>query len=217
MFYKKLILTFSNILITCYSFGQANEMFSKLNPTKPGENVATFAGGCFWALEEGMSELKGVNNVTSGYAGGTTKNPTYEQVGSLKTGHAEAVQVYYDPKIITYAELVKAFLFAHDPTQLNKQGPDIGTDYRSVAFYRNEQEKKIIEQEIAKVNTSKHYQDRIVTDIVPFTFMYPAETYHQDYYRLHPNQSYIVSVSKKKVMKLRESCPDLIKPEFKKK
>lgn len=189
--------------------------FANLPAAKPGEQVATFAGGCFWALSEGMSELKGVNKVVSGYAGGTLKNPTYEEVCSDNTGHAESVQIYYDPKVISYSQLAEAFFYAHDPTTLNRQGPDEGEDYRSMAFYRSVEEEKTLKDVIAKVNASHHYPGAIVTQVVPFRVLYPAENYHQGYYKLHPSSSYIQSVSEPKVLKLRKSMSALIKPEFK--
>ena len=176
--------------------------FATLPAVKSNEKVATFAGGCFWALEKGLSELKGVDKVVSGYAGGTTENPTYQQVGSLKTGHAESVQVYYNPKEVSYEELAKSFFYAHNPTELNRQGPDVGTDYRSIAFYRTPEEKATLNKVIAEVNQSKHYHDKIVTQVMPFKVLYPAEKYHQGYYDLNPGSSYIQSVSRPKVEKL---------------
>lgn len=189
--------------------------FAVLPAVKKNEKVATFAGGCFWAIAEGMSELKGVNHVIAGYAGGTVKNPTYEDVCSDNTGHAESVEVYYDPKVISYGQLAEAFFYAHDPTTLNRQGPDEGRNYRSVAFYRNPDEKQILNQVIAKVNASHHYVDHIVTQVVPFRVIYPAEVYHQNYYKLNPDNGYIQSVSMPKVLKLRKNMSALIKPEFK--
>ncbi|OOQ62167.1 peptide-methionine (S)-S-oxide reductase MsrA [Mucilaginibacter pedocola] len=180
-----------------------------------GEAIATFGGGCFWAMQEALSELKGVNKVISGYAGGNTANPTYEEVSSRTTNHAETVQVYYDPKVISYATLSEAFLSAHDPTQLNRQGPDVGTDYRSIAFYRNDAEKAALEDAIKKVNVSKHYANPVVTQVVPFKIFYPAEQYHQGYYRSHKDSNpYIASVSKPKVMKMRKAMAAYLKPEF---
>ncbi|GGI23756.1 peptide-methionine (S)-S-oxide reductase MsrA [Pedobacter mendelii] len=191
------------------------QAFADLPKPKANEKVATFAGGCFWALAEGMSELKGVDKVVSGYSGGTVKNPTYEEVCSDNTGHAESVEVYYNPEVISYSQLTEAFFYAHDPTTLNRQGPDEGEDYRSVAFYRNAEEKKILEEVMAKVNAGHHYNDKIVTQVVPFKIFYPAENYHQGYYRLNPNNGYIQGVSMPKVLKLRKSMNALIKPEFK--
>lgn len=184
---------------------------AKLPTPKPGEAVATFAGGCFWAMEEGFDQLKGVHDVVSGYAGGTTKNPTYEQVGTDQTGHAESVQVYYDPKVISYRDLLDAFFAGHDPTTLNRQGPDVGRDYRSVAFYRTPAEKTEIEAAIRRTNESKHYAGKVVTEVVPFQVFYPAENYHQNYVKLHPDQPYIQRVSLPKVAKLRQAMKGKLK------
>lgn len=197
--------------------GKNENGFAKLPAPLADEKVATFAGGCFWSLSEGLSELKGVDKVVAGYAGGTVKNPTYQQVCSDETGHAESVQVYYNPKIISYSQLAEAFFYAHDPTTLNRQGPDEGTDYRSAAFYRTPEEKQDLTAVIAKVNASRHYSDPIVTQVVPYKVLYPAENYHQGYYKLNPGSSYIQHVSVPKVMKLRKSMSALIKPEFKNK
>lgn len=200
--------------------GQSNRQdntYASLPVPKSNEQVATFAGGCFWSLSEGLSELKGVDQVISGYSGGSAKRPSYEQVCSDNTGHAESVQVYYDPRVISYADLAESFFYAHDPTTLNRQGPDEGEDYRSVAFYRTPEEQKILKAVIAKVNGSHHYANHIVTQVVPFKVLYPAEKYHQGYYRLHPDDSYIQNVSMPKVMKLRENRNAYLKPEFKNK
>ncbi len=184
----------------------------------PGEAVATFGSGCFWASTEVFSELKGVNKVIAGYAGGNTKNPTYEEVGTRTTNHAECAQVYYDPKVISYETLVKAFFSAHDPTTLNRQGPDEGTDYRSIAFYRTPEEKKILEAAIKEVNESKHYNNPVVTQVVPFTVFYPAEKYHQGYYKAHiaEGNGYLTGVSEVKVMKMRKAMKPYLKPEYQK-
>jgi peptide-methionine (S)-S-oxide reductase len=188
--------------------------FANLPKPAAGEEVATFGGGCFWSMSEAMSELKGVNKVVSGYAGGTTKNPSYEDVSSQQTGHAESVQVYYDPKVISYATLANAFFFAHDPTELNRQGPDEGTDYRSIAFYRTPEEKNILQSTIKKINESKHYPAAIVTQVVQYKAFYPAEKYHQGYYRLNQGSSYIANVSVPKVLKFRKAEKAELKPEF---
>lgn len=206
------------IFLSACANGQSHQdenAFAKLPVPTVDEQVATFAGGCFWALSEGLNELKGVDKVVSGYAGGTVKNPTYEEVCSDNTGHAESVQVYYNPKIISYAQLAEAFFYAHDPTTLNRQGPDEGSDYRSVAFYRNAEEAQILKTVIAKVNASHHYADPIVTQVVPYKVLYPAEVYHQGYYALHPGSSYIQNVSVPKVMKLRKAMQAYLKPEYK--
>jgi len=196
---------------------------AKLPVLKPGEAVATFGGGCFWAMSEAMSELRGVSTVISGYAGGTTKNPTYEEVCTKTTGHAETAQVYYDPKVISYEKLAEAFFYAHNPTQVNGQGPDEGPDYRSIAFYRTPEEKAILLSVIKNINASKHYNAPIVTEVVPFNVFYPAEKYHQEYYRLHLNDmsgefnsGYLRGVSEPKVLKLRAAEKAQLKPEFQK-
>lgn len=181
-----------------------------------GEAVATFGGGCFWSMQEAISELKGVNKVVSGYAGGKTANPSYEDVSSRTTAHAECVQVYYNPKVISYATLAEAFFYAHDPTTLNRQGPDVGDDYRSIFFYRTDAEKNTILTTVKKVNASNHYADPVVTQVVPFKVFYPAEKYHQGYYRSNGSQPYIASVSQPKVMKFRKAMKAELKPEFQK-
>ncbi|NVO83496.1 peptide-methionine (S)-S-oxide reductase MsrA [Hymenobacter terrestris] len=177
-----------------------------------GLATADFAGGCFWCTEEVFEEIKGVKAVVSGYSGGSEANPTYEQVGRGETGHAESIQLYYDPKVVSYATLIDVFFrAAHDPTTLNRQGPDAGPQYRSVAFYRTPEEKKIINDAIARVNASKQYGDPIVTQVVPFKKFWPAEGYHQGYYRLHPESGYVQNVSVPKVEKFRKKFPELLK------
>jgi peptide-methionine (S)-S-oxide reductase len=140
----------------------------------------------------------------------------YDQVATLTTGHAECSQIYYNPKVISFTTLANAFFFAHDPTELNRQGPDVGADYRSIAFYRTPEEKNIILGLIKKINNSKHYPKVIVTRVVPFTTSYPAENYHQGYYRLNPGSTYIMQVSKPKVLKFRKVMNTELKSEFRK-
>lgn len=216
---KYKILVLGVLFLSACANGQVKKnenAFAVLPKPDSNEKVATFAGGCFWSLSEGLSELNGVDKVVAGYAGGVIKNPTYEDVCSDNTGHAESVQVYYNPDVISYAQLVEAFFYAHDPTTLNRQGPDEGRDYRSVAFYRNPEEEKTLKDVIEKVNKSHHYADPIVTQLIPFKVIYPAENYHQGYYKLHPGSSYIQNVSVPKVLKLRTSMNAYLKPEFKK-
>jgi peptide-methionine (S)-S-oxide reductase len=214
---KKISLYIATILLFCgCANGQTSSDFASVPQVKPGESIATFGGGCFWSMSEAMAELKGVDKVVSGYAGGSTKNPTYEDVGTQTTGHAEVVQIYYDSKVISYETLVRSFFFAHDPTELNRQGPDEGTDYRSIAFYRTPEEHTIILNTIKEVNATKHYSDPIVTQVVPFKAFYPAEKYHQGYYRLHGENPYITNVSEPKVMKFRKAMKGELKPEFQK-
>ena len=177
-----------------------------------GLALATFAGGCFWAQEEAFEQVKGVKQVVSGYAGGTKANPTYEEVAQQTTGHTETVQVYFDPKVISYQQLADIFFTAsHDPTQLNRQGPDAGPEYRSAAFYRTPDEKKILEATIGRVNASKAYSGKVVTQVLPFQKFWPAEDYHQGYYRLHPENPYIGHVSAAKVEHVRKAFPQVIK------
>lgn len=163
------------------------------NKQKPSGNeaVATFAEGCFWHTEIVFQSLEGVRDAVSGYSGGNNDNPDYENIGH----HAESVNVYYDPSKISFETLVKAFFASHDPTQLNRQGNDEGPQYRSIAFYRNDDEKKIIEAEIKKISDSKKYSAKIVTEVKPFTKFYPAEDYHQEYIIHNPDNPYVRNVS----------------------
>lgn len=184
---------------------------ARLPALQPGEAVATFAAGCFWCTEAQFESLRGVRDAVSGYAGGELEYPTYEQVGAGQTGHAEAIQVYYDPNVVSYATLVKAFFIGHDATSLNRQGPDVGTQYRSIAFYRTPAEKATIEAAIRQENASGHYSRPIVTQVVPFTVFYPAEVYHQGYYYAHPDDLYVRTVSTPKVEKFRERLADKLK------
>jgi len=178
-----------------------------------GLATATFAGGCFWSFEEVFEEVKGVKYAVAGYAGGTKVNPAYEDVTTGSTGHAESVQVYYDPKVVSFSKLVDVFLLgAHDPTQKNRQGNDVGTQYRSVAFYSTPAEKATIEAAIKRINASKHYAAPIASQVTPMTKFYPAEAYHQGYYRLHfYDNSYVSGYSASKVAKFRKAFPDLLK------
>ncbi len=159
------------------------------------EQVATFAEGCFWHSEIVFQSLAGVRDAVSGYSGGKSKNPDYESVCSGETGHAEAVEVFYDPAVISYETLVKAFFASMDPTELNHQGNDQGTQYRSVAFYRTPAEKAVIDAEIKRISDSKVYNSKIVTEVVPFTKFYAAEPYHQEYISQHPDNGYVRNVS----------------------
>jgi len=214
---KKLTIYFAAVLLYCGCAGAQSNDYAVLPQPKSGEAVATFGGGCFWSMSEAISELKGVDKVVSGYAGGSKVRPSYEDVGTQTTGHAETVQVYYDPKVISFQTLAHAFFFAHDPTELNRQGPDEGTDYRSIVFYRTPEEKAIWQDEIKKINASKHYPGAIVTEVAPYKAFYPAEKYHQGYYRLHLGENpYLSAVSEPKVLKFRKAMKDELKPEFQK-
>lgn len=184
---------------------------SPLAVTK-GEQTAVFAGGCFWGVEAVFEHVKGVKGVTSGYAGGDARTANYEMVSRGQTGHAEAVQITYDPSKISYGKLLKVFFsVAHDPTQLNRQGPDTGTQYRSAIFYTNEEQKRIAEAYVEQLNQAKVFEGQIVTQIAPLNAYYKAEAYHQDYAARHPNDRYIVIHDLPKVANLRKQLPDLYK------
>lgn len=166
--------------------------------------VITLGGGCFWCTEAVFTELKGVEKVESGYSGGTVANPTYEQVCTGTTGHAEAVQVTFDPKGISLKELLQIFFTMHDPTTLNRQGPDSGTQYRSVIFYHDEQQKAVAEQVIKEITEEGVWDAPIVTVLEPFKTFYTAEDYHKDYFKRHPEQAYCKIVIAPKIAKLRK-------------
>jgi len=165
--------------------------------------VATLAGGCFWCLEAVFNEIAGVEKVISGYTGGTKVNPTYEQVCTGKTGHAEAVQVTFDPLRISYREILEIFFSIHDPTTLNRQGVDIGTQYRSTIFYHSEQQRAVAEEITAKLNSAHMWKNPIVTQIIPLRTFYPAEDYHQGYFIQNPGQGYCRAVISPKLNKFR--------------
>ena len=171
---------------------------------------AYFASGCFWCVESIYESLIGVDKVESGYSGGHTKNPTYYTVLTGKTGHAEAIKVYYDSEKISFDELVKVFFGSHDPTTLNRQGPDRGTHYRSIAFYSNENEKKIINEEIKRLLKNKTYP-KIVTEVKKFDVFYIAEDYHQDYKEKNPNNGYIWNVSVPRINKFKSKFSEMLK------
>ncbi|MCW5515916.1 peptide-methionine (S)-S-oxide reductase MsrA [Muriicola sp. Z0-33] len=172
---------------------------------------AYFASGCFWCVEAIYESVKGVKEVISGYSGGTEENPTYEQVAYGKTTHAEAVEVYYDPKVISFFQLVQVFYGSHDPTSFNRQGPDRGAQYRSIAFYQNEEEKKIIESYKSALEDSKVYDRPIVTEVTEFKTFYKAEDYHQDYERKNPNNSYIRNVSIPRLNRFKSNFQEFLK------
>jgi peptide-methionine (S)-S-oxide reductase len=164
---------------------------------------ATLAGGCFWCLEAIYDQLRGVENVQNGYAGGRRANPTYEQVCTGTTGHAEVVQITYDPAQISFSDLLDVFFTIHDPTTLNRQGGDIGTQYRSAIFYHDDEQKRIAEEAIREVNDSKTWENPVVTEVVPLTDFYLAEQYHSDYFERNPTQGYCRVVIEPKVAKAR--------------
>jgi peptide-methionine (S)-S-oxide reductase len=173
--------------------------------------TATFANGCFWCTEAVFQQLKGVEKVTSGYSGGHVENPTYEEVCNKKTGHAECLQIEYDPAKISFDELLEVFWKTHDPTTLNRQGNDVGPQYRSVIFYHNEEQKEKAEKYKAALNTSGVFDAPIVTTIEPLTIFYPAENYHKDYYQNNTSQPYCYYVIKPKMEKLKKVFADKLK------
>jgi peptide-methionine (S)-S-oxide reductase len=181
-------------------------------PKNVKTEVATFGGGCFWCTEAQFQYLDGVLKVESGFSGGTVANPSYEEVCTGTTGHAEVIQVTYDPAKIDYPELLKAFWTSHDPTQLNRQGNDVGTQYRSVIFYHNEEQKKLAEEYKQKLDQSGAYNAPVVTEIAPFKKFYVAEDYHQDYYKQNGNQPYCHFVIAPKLEKFKKVFKDKLKP-----
>lgn len=195
------------------AFAESPPMPNDASPqTNPETNLetATFGSGCFWCTEAVFDRLKGVQSVVSGYSGGSLKNPTYEQVCSGTTGHAEVIQVTYDPAEISYAQLLKVFWKTHDPTTLNRQGHDVGTQYRSAIFYHNDEQRRQAEHYKAQLDASGAFSTPIVTEIVPFTAFYPAEKYHQDYYEQNPSQQYCSYVIRPKVEKFEQAFADLL-------
>ncbi|HEY0427851.1 MAG TPA: peptide-methionine (S)-S-oxide reductase MsrA [Pyrinomonadaceae bacterium] len=175
-----------------------------------GEQTAVFAGGCFWGMEAVFEHVKGVKSVVSGYSGGTSGDAEYETVSTGTTGHAESVKVTYDPSKVTYEQLLKVFFsVAHDPTELNRQGPDTGSQYRSAIFYAGEEQKRLAQDYIDELTRTKVFTRPIVTQLVPLEAFYQAEDYHQDYLANHPNQPYIVINDQPKVENLRKQFPEL--------
>jgi len=173
--------------------------------------TATLAGGCFWCLEAAFQQLKGVTAVASGYAGGTVPNPTYEAVCSGRTDHAEVTQVEFDPAVISYRDLLGVFFTIHDPTTLNQQGADVGTQYRSAIFYQSPEQERVARETIAQLEATHVWDDPIVTEVVPLAAFYPAEQYHRDYYNRNQNQPYCRAVIAPKVAKLRKHFLEKLK------
>jgi peptide-methionine (S)-S-oxide reductase len=173
--------------------------------------VATLAGGCFWCTEAAFSIIKGVEKIEPGYTGGSVPNPSYEQVSTGTTEHAEAAQIFFDPKGISYREILEIFFTMHDPTSLNRQGPDIGTQYRSAIFYHNQEQKATAEKLIDELNKEGIWSKPIVTSVEPLKVFYKAETYHKDYYKKHPKEPYCQAVIAPKIAKLQQRFLDKIK------
>jgi peptide-methionine (S)-S-oxide reductase len=175
-----------------------------MNDSKGRSALATLAGGCFWCLEAVYVELRGVEKVVSGYAGGRVANPTYREVCNGTTGHAEVVQITFDPEVVSYRELLEVFFTIHDPTTLNRQGADVGTQYRSAIFYHDAEQKKVADEVMAELTAARLWPNPIVTQVAPLDLLYPAEDYHQDYYANNPNQPYCQVVVAPKVAKFRK-------------
>jgi peptide-methionine (S)-S-oxide reductase len=199
------------VFFTVISCTNAQTKKLALEPKK-GQAVAVFASGCFWCTEHVFEAVVGVDEAISGYSGGSTKNPSYEQVGSNRTGHAESIAVFYDPKVISYKELVNVFFASQDPTTPNQQGPDRGSSYRSIAFYKDANEKKIIEDKIKDLTAKKVFSNPIVTEVKPVSDFYEAEDYHQDYVKNNPNQPYVKGVSVPRYNKFKTTYKGKLKP-----
>jgi peptide-methionine (S)-S-oxide reductase len=181
------------------------------NSINSRDEVATLGAGCFWCVEAIFQELKGVDRVISGYSGGKVKNPSYREVSSGKTGHAEVCQIYYNPEIISFSEILDVFWRTHDPTTLNRQGADVGTQYRSVIFYHNDEQRELAEKSLKETDGSGLYPNPIVTEITEFQEFYEAEDYHQDYFKLNPNQPYCTFSIDPKVKKFKKQFKEIIK------
>lgn len=206
---KKFFLFLTSFLLLSCNGQETKTTTKKGKMENKNLEYATFGGGCFWCVEACFDMLNGVESVTSGYSGGTKENPTYEEVCTGTTGHAEVVQIAFDPKVISFSQILEAFWFLHDPTQLNRQGNDIGTQYRSVIFYHSEKQKE--EAEISMKNSEKSgkWNGKYVTQIVPFAKFWSAETYHQNYYDINPNQPYCSAVVGPKVAKFKKHFGEL--------
>lgn len=187
------------------------EAITEPNGSQPELEVATLAGGCFWCTEAVFDDLKGVQSVESGYSGGNAANPSYHQVCTGTTGHAEAVNITFDPKVISFKDLLEVFFTIHDPTTLNRQGADTGTQYRSAIFYRDEGQKVVAEQVIKEIESAKIWDAPIVTEVTPFKSFYKAEDYHQEYFANNPDQPYCRMVIAPKVAKFRNHYREKLK------
>ena len=177
------------------------------------QEITTLGGGCFWCLEAVFSELRGVKIVISGYSGGSVPNPSYQQICTVATGHAEVVQITFDPDIISFKEIIEIFLTIHDPTTPNRQGADVGTQYRSVIFYRTKEQEKVAREVIQEFEVGKIWKSPIVTELIPFKVFYPAEEYHQEYFKQNPDQMYCSVVISPKLAKFRKQYLTKLKNE----
>lgn len=184
---------------------------NNVTPVMEGKEIATLGAGCFWCVEAVYQNLKGVEKVESGYTGGEIKNPSYKEVCTGRTGHAEVTQITFDPKVISFAELLEVFFETHNPTTLNRQGADVGTQYRSAIFYHSDEQKRIAEVAIAAGNESGNWDDPIVTEVTPASVFYKAEDYHQDYYSINGEQPYCQMVIAPKVDKFKKKFKEKLK------
>ena len=218
-FAKVLIVLTLGLTLAPFLFGAEKKMQEKPSNMAKQEpmmamdtETAVFAGGCFWGMEGIFEQLNGVKDVVSGYSGGDAKSAQYGMVSSGNTGHAESIKITYDPKTIDFETLLKVFfLAAHDPTELNYQGPDEGTQYRSAVFYMNNMQKELTEKAIMDLETKKVYRNKIVTEVTPYKAFYPAEDYHQGFMRMHPDNPYIMQWDAPKVEMLKKKFPGLLR------
>ena len=201
---------FTLLLLPTLILAQMNQR--QMKPDN-GKQTATIAGGCFWCTEAVFKELRGVEKVESGYSGGKVANPTYEQVSTGTTNHAESIQITFDPKVISFKELLEVFFVIHDPTTLNQQGADRGTQYRSAIFYQSPEQKKIAEEVIKEITAQKIWKDPIVTKLEPYKAFYSAEEYHQDYFARNPDKAYCRIVIEPKVLKFRKQFVSKLKKQ----
>lgn len=209
-----IVFLFFALSVAACAQPQNNKIIKLPTSVTPSANEATayFSEGCFWHAEIVFQSLTGVRDAVSGYAGGTDTHPDYEKVASGETGHAETVQVFYDPSKISYSELVAAFFASQDPTQVNRQGNDVGTEYRSIAFYQTPQEKQVLENAISKLSASKKYSAKIATQVVPLTHFYPGEKYHQEYIYHNPDNPYVRNVSIPDFLEFKKEFKGSFKP-----
>ncbi|MGA2489154.1 MAG: peptide-methionine (S)-S-oxide reductase MsrA [Anaerolineales bacterium] len=191
--------------------GSPGSSTGRVSPGNSTGKVATLAGGCFWCLEAVFDELKGIESVESGYSGGHVQDPSYAQVCDGDTGHAEVVQVTFDPQVLSYKDLLTVFFTIHDPTTLNRQGNDVGTQYRSAIFYHNDGQKKVAEEVIREISAAKLWDGPIVTEVTPFDKFYIAEDYHQEYFKKNPFQGYCRAIIAPKVAKFRHKFAERLK------
>jgi len=207
-----LTVSFPFLMLFLFSFLNSDAQTMLHTSQKDGLKIAYFASGCFWCVEAIFESVDGVEEAISGYAGGFTKNPTYRSIGTGTTGHSETVAVYYNPKKVTFKTLLKVFFGSHDPTTKNGQHPDYGSQYRSIAFYENDEEKVIIDAYIKALNEF-YYKGKIVTEVTKLITFYQAEEYHQNYERLNPTNPYIKNVSVPRLNRFKERFPQLLKKE----